>query len=47
MIDVAHSSEATVRDTLRVSDGAALIVSHTGFNGHCASPVISVTRPWR
>ena len=38
MIDVAHSSEATVRDTLRVSDGAALIVSHTGFNGHCASP---------
>jgi microsomal dipeptidase-like Zn-dependent dipeptidase len=38
MIDVAHSSEATVRDTLRVSDGTALIVSHTGFNGHCASP---------
>ena len=38
MIDVAHSSEATVRDTLRVADGAALIVSHTGFNGHCASP---------
>ena len=38
MVDVAHSSEATVRDTLRVSDGAALIVSHTGFNGHCASP---------
>ena len=38
MIDVAHSSEATVRDTLRLTDGAALIVSHTGFNGHCPSP---------
>ena len=38
MIDVAHSSEATVRDTLRVTGGGALIVSHTGFNGHCPSP---------
>ena len=38
MIDVAHSSEATVRDTLRVTGGDALIVSHTGFNGHCPSP---------
>ena len=38
VIDVAHSSEATVRDTLRLTDGAALIVSHTGFNGHCPSP---------
>jgi microsomal dipeptidase-like Zn-dependent dipeptidase len=38
MIDVAHSSEATVRDTLRVTGGSALIVSHTGFNGHCPSP---------
>ena len=38
MIDVAHSSEATVHDTLRVTEGAALIVSHTGFNGHCPSP---------
>ena len=38
MIDVAHSSEATVRDTLRVTEGDALIVSHTGFDGHCPSP---------
>ena len=38
IIDVAHSSEATVHDTLRVTNGAALIVSHTGFNGHCPSP---------
>ncbi len=38
MIDVAHSSEATVRDTLRITGSDALIVSHTGFNGHCPSP---------
>ena len=38
MIDVAHRSEATVRDTLRLTGGAALIVSHTGFDGHCPSP---------
>ncbi|MBD91393.1 MAG: peptidase M19 [Halieaceae bacterium] len=38
MIDVAHSSEATVRDTLLVTEGDALIVSHTGFDGHCPSP---------
>jgi microsomal dipeptidase-like Zn-dependent dipeptidase len=38
VIDVAHSSEATVRDTLRITGGDALIVSHTGFNGHCPSP---------
>ena len=38
MIDVAHSSEATVRDTLATTGGAALIVSHTGFQGHCPSP---------
>ena len=38
MIDVAHSSEATVRDTLRITGSGALIVSHTGFNGHCPSP---------
>ena len=38
MIDVAHSSEATVRDTLATTKGAALIVSHTGFQGHCPSP---------
>ncbi|MEK9919359.1 MAG: membrane dipeptidase [Luminiphilus sp.] len=38
MIDVAHSSEATVRDTLTTKKGAALVVSHTGFQGHCPSP---------
>lgn len=38
MIDVAHSSEATVRDTLTTTKGAALVVSHTGFQGHCPSP---------
>ena len=38
LIDVAHSSEATVHDTLQETGGAALIVSHTGFNGHCPSP---------
>ena len=38
MIDVAHSSEATVLDTLRVTEFDALIVSHTGFDGHCSSP---------
>ena len=38
MIDLAHSSEATVRNTLRVTAGDALIVSHTGFDGHCPSP---------
>jgi len=27
-----------VRDTLEVTQGAALIVSHTGFQGHCPSP---------
>jgi membrane dipeptidase len=38
MIDVSHSSEATVRDTLTATNGAPLIVSHTGFHGHCSSP---------
>ena len=38
MIDVAHSSEATVRATLAATGNAALIVSHTGFQGHCPSP---------
>jgi microsomal dipeptidase-like Zn-dependent dipeptidase len=38
MIDLAHSSETTVRGTLRVTAVDALIVSHTGFNGHCPSP---------
>ena len=34
IIDVAHSSENSVRDVL-ASIGAPLIVSHTGFRGHC------------
>ena len=38
MIDVAHSSKATVRDTLRVTEGDVLIVSHTGLDEHCPSP---------
>ncbi|MEP6388936.1 MAG: dipeptidase [Halioglobus sp.] len=37
MIDVAHSSEAVVADVLAMTD-RPLIVSHTGFNGHCDSP---------
>ena len=34
MIDVAHSSQAVVRDVLTMTD-APLIVSHTGVHGHC------------
>ena len=34
MIDVSHSSEAVVRDVLARTD-LPLIVSHTGFKGHC------------
>lgn len=37
VIDVAHSSEKVVRDALALGAGP-LIVSHTGFNGHCESP---------
>ena len=37
MIDVSHSSENVVRDTLALSD-QPLLVSHTGFHGHCESP---------
>ena len=37
VIDVAHSSEAVVRDVLAQTD-RPLIVSHTGFEGHCSSP---------
>ncbi len=37
MLDVSHSSEQVVRDTLALSD-KPLIVSHTGFQGHCDSP---------
>lgn len=36
MIDVAHSSEAVVRDVLDMTD-APLVVSHTGVHGHCDS----------
>jgi microsomal dipeptidase-like Zn-dependent dipeptidase len=37
MLDVSHSSEQMVSDTLALSD-KPLIVSHTGFQGHCDSP---------
>ena len=36
MIDVAHSSEAVVRDVLALTD-APIVVSHTGVYGHCQS----------
>lgn len=34
IVDVAHSSEQTVRDVLALST-RPLVVSHTGFKGHC------------
>ncbi|MEK7266342.1 MAG: dipeptidase [Pseudomonadota bacterium] len=37
IIDVAHSSEAVVRDTLAITK-APVIVSHTGLRGQCDSP---------
>lgn len=37
IIDVAHSSQQVVIDTLALSN-APLIVSHTGLKGHCDSP---------
>lgn len=37
MIDLSHSSENVVKDVLAMSD-IAMIVSHTGFKGHCDSP---------
>lgn len=37
MIDVSHSSPAVVEDMLKRSQ-KPLIVSHTGFQGHCQSP---------
>jgi len=37
MIDVAHSSEAVVRDVLDLTD-APLVVSHTGLKGACDTP---------
>ena len=36
MIDVSHSSENVVKDVLNLSD-QPILVSHTGFNGHCPS----------
>ena len=36
IIDVAHSSPQVVRETLALTQ-RPLIVSHTGFNGHCPS----------
>ncbi|TNE56528.1 MAG: peptidase M19 [Alphaproteobacteria bacterium] len=37
MIDVAHSSEASVRDVLDIAT-RPIILSHTGFKGGCQSP---------
>jgi membrane dipeptidase len=37
IIDVAHSSPAVVRDVLAMNT-TPLIVSHTGFQGHCPTP---------
>ncbi|MEP4891288.1 MAG: dipeptidase [Aliiglaciecola sp.] len=36
IVDVSHSSEQTVKDVLAISQ-APLVISHTGFNGHCQS----------
>ncbi|GAB5413011.1 MAG: membrane dipeptidase [Congregibacter sp.] len=37
IIDVAHSSPESVRDVLAMTE-QALVVSHTGFQGNCATP---------
>lgn len=37
IVDVAHSAEAVVRDTLAIS-ARPVILSHTGFDGHCPGP---------
>ena len=37
MLDLAHSSEQTVMDVLAMTT-APVLVSHTGFRGHCDSP---------
>ena len=37
IIDVSHSSENVVRDVLEISN-KPIVISHTGFNGHCKSP---------
>lgn len=37
IIDLSHSSQQVVKDVLKISD-QPLVISHTGFNGHCKSP---------
>jgi membrane dipeptidase len=37
IIDVAHSSMETVREVLAMTE-RPVVVSHTGFQGHCATP---------
>jgi microsomal dipeptidase-like Zn-dependent dipeptidase len=37
IIDLSHSSQQVVKDVLEISD-QPLVISHTGFNGHCKSP---------
>ena len=37
ILDVSHSSEQVVREVLSLTD-KPVVVSHTGFNGHCPSP---------
>jgi membrane dipeptidase len=37
IVDVSHSSEQVVRDVLAMSQ-QPLVVSHTGFYGHCQTP---------
>jgi len=37
MVDVSHSSEQVVKDILAISN-QPLLISHTGFYGHCPSP---------
>ena len=37
IVDVSHSSEAVVRDVLAFAT-KPLVVSHTGFKGHCDTP---------
>ena len=37
IIDLSHSSENVVKDVLNLTT-QPLLISHTGFNGHCPSP---------
>ena len=37
ILDVSHSSENVVKDVLKISN-RPMVVSHTGFYGHCPSP---------